>query len=126
VAAGLDPEFVQELFAAFGAVSVRRMFGGAGIWADGVMIGLVHDGVIFLKTAPDGTDAFAREGSTPFSYTKKGGEHRLTSYWRLPERLYDDTDELAAWARTSLAVAQAKQAGKKRPAARAKKSRRAR
>lgn len=117
MAAGLDHETVEELFAAFGAVSVKRMFGGAGVWADGVMIGLVHDGLIFLKTDPDSTAAFEREGCAPFSYRKKDGEHRLTSYWRIPGRLYDDPDELADWARRAVAVAQAKQAGKRRRAA---------
>lgn len=121
MAAGLDSDTVQELFAAFGPVSVRRMFGGAGVWSDGLMIALVHDGLIFLKTDPDNATAFQQEGCAPFSYAKKDGERQLTSYWRMPERLYDDPDELAVWARAALAVAQAKQASKKRPAARAKR-----
>ena len=48
-AARLDPEFIRELFAPFGPVTVKRMFGGADIWADGLMFGLVFDGAIFLK-----------------------------------------------------------------------------
>ena len=111
----LDPDTIQELFSAFGPVSVRRMFGGAGVFADGLMIAIVDDGVIYLKATPEGTAAFERERCGPFSYATKDGERVLTSYWRMPDRLYDDPDELAQWARTALAVAQAKQAEKARP-----------
>lgn len=89
------------------------MFGGAGVFAEGLMIAIINDGLIFLKTDAAGREAFAREGCAPFSYAKKDGTHQLTSYWRLPERLYDNPDELAAWARAALAVAQAKQAEKR-------------
>jgi DNA transformation protein len=114
VAAGLDPDHIQELFAAFGPVSVRRMFGGAGIYADGLMFGLVANGAIYLKTDPEGVEAFTREQCGPFTYGTKDGTRQITSYWQIPDRLYDDPDELAQWARTALAVAQAKQAAKKR------------
>ena len=112
MAAGLDPDHIQELFSAFGRISVRRMFGGAGVFADDVMMAIVSDGVIYLKTAPDGADAFAQEQCGPFTYATRDGQRVLTSYWRMPDRLYDDPEELAQWARTALAAAQAKQANK--------------
>jgi len=115
VAAGLDPEYVQELFAAFGPVSVRRMFGGAGVYADGIMFALIANRVIYLKTAPEGTDAFERERCGPFSYATKDGTRQITSYWQMPDRLYDDPEELAQWARTALAVARTGSAKKARP-----------
>jgi DNA transformation protein len=114
----INPDYIQELFAAFGPVSVRRMFGGAGVWADGLMIAIVNDGAIFLKTDAESSAAFAREGCKPFAYTKKDGEHRLTSYWRVTDRLYDDPEELAVWARAALRVAQTKHASKSAPARR--------
>jgi DNA transformation protein and related proteins len=101
----VDPESIQELFAGFGAVEVRRMFGGAGIYADGVMFGLVSDGQIFLKADAAMVPAFEREGGAPFEYGTKSGKRAVMSYWRLPDRLYDDPDELAQWARTALLVA---------------------
>jgi DNA transformation protein len=115
VAAGLDPEYVQELFAAFGPVSVRRMFGGAGVYADGIMFALIANRVIYLKTAPEGTDAFERERCGLFTYAIKDGTRQITSYWQMPDRLYDDPDDLAQWARTALAAARAGQAKKARP-----------
>jgi DNA transformation protein len=117
VAAGLDSDHIRELFAGFGPVSVRRMFSGAGVFADRLMIAIIVEGVVYLKAAPDGTAAFERERCGPFTYGTRHGERVLTSYWQLPDRLYDDPDELAQWARAALAVAQAKQqARKKRPA----------
>jgi DNA transformation protein len=109
----LDPAYVEELFAAFGRVAVKRMFGGAGIFADGVMIGLIAGDIIYLKTDEAGAEAFKREGCAQFAYMTRRGEHMSMSYWRMPDRLYDDPDELARWARASLAVAQAGKSGKR-------------
>jgi DNA transformation protein and related proteins len=108
----VDPEFIRDLFAPFGPVTVRRMFGGAGIYSEGLMFALVFDGAIFLKVDEASIPDFEREGSRPFVYTRakspgKVGRASL-SYWRLPERLYDDPEELAVWAERALAIAQRK------------------
>ena len=97
---------IQELFSAFGVVAVRRMFGGAGIYADGTMFALVADGVIYLKADELSTPAFERENLPPFTYETKDGKRGVMSYRRMPERLYDDPDELVTWARDALAAAQ--------------------
>jgi len=97
---------IQELFSAFGVVAVRRMFGGAGIYADGTMFGLVADGVIYLKADERNAPAFEREKLPPFTYETRDGRRGVMSYRRMPERLYDDPDELATWARDALAAAQ--------------------
>ena len=101
----MDAEFIRDLFQPFAAVTVRRMFGGAGLFADGVMFGLVSDGQIYLKADVTTVNCFEREQSEPFEYATKNGKRTLTSYWRLPDRLYDDADELAEWARQALAAA---------------------
>jgi len=103
---GADPEYLAELFAGFGPVSVRRMFSGAGVFAEGLMIALVVDGVVFLKADEETIPQFEGEALSPFSYQRKGGRRTILSYWRMPERLYDDPDELAIWARRSMTVAQ--------------------
>ena len=117
----MDPEFIRELFAQFRPVSVKRMFGGAGIYAEGVMFGLVFDGAIYLKVDETSIPEFERERSRPFVYTRAKSAGRVgrasLSYWRLPERLYDDPDELAVWAGRALAVAERKKVA---PRARAK------
>src|ERR1700687_5786321 len=101
----MDPEHLRELFAGLGPVTPRRMFGGLGVFADGMMIALVIDGVIYLKADGRLVPDFEREGTAPFSYATRGGRRTVMSYWRLPDRLYDDADELAAWARRSLDAA---------------------
>jgi DNA transformation protein len=104
-AGNVEADHIRELFAAFGPVTVRRMFGGAGIFADGVMFALVADETIYLKADDRTVPDFEREKSAPFSYGARAGRRVVMSYWRLPDRLYDDPDELAAWARSALAAA---------------------
>src|SRR5262249_6924469 len=81
------------------------MFGGAGVFAEGMMVALVTDGVIYLKADEQTVPAFEREGLGPFSYMRRGEEAAVMSYWRMPERLYDDPEELAQWARAALETA---------------------
>ena len=105
--ADVDPDYIGELFSSFGPVSVRRMFGGAGVFADGLMIALIAliaGGDIFLKADSETSPAFEREGMKPFTYGAK--RSRVTmSYWRMPDRLLDDQDELAEWAKAALGAA---------------------
>jgi DNA transformation protein len=110
----MSPDDIRELFSAFGTVEVHRLFGGAGVYADGIMFALVHDGVIYLKADEHNAPAFEREKLAPFTYNTKDGKRQITSYRRMPERLYDDPDELVAWAREALAVAHRRGAGKRR------------
>jgi DNA transformation protein len=102
----VDPDFIREMFAEFGPVTVRRMFGGAGLYAEGVMFGLVSGDQIYFKSDATTASCFEREGCGPFEYATKTGKRAIMSYWRLPDRLYDDTDELAQWARQAFAIAQ--------------------
>jgi DNA transformation protein len=101
----MESDDIIDLFAAFGRVNARRMFGGFGIYADGIMFALAARGVVYLKADDETAAAFRQEGAGPFTYDTKHGKHASLSYWRLPDRLYDDPDELAAWARTAVAVA---------------------
>ena len=108
----MDPDFIRDLFAPFGPVTVRRMFSGTGIFAGGLMFGLIVRDVIYLKVDDSNRAYFEREGSRPFTYmrgrkTGRPTEHALP-YWRLPERLYDNPDELAVWAKRAHAAAELK------------------
>ena len=108
----MDPDFIADLFAPLGPVTIRRMFSGAGIFRDGLMFGLIVREVIYLKADETSAGDFEREGCRPFTYTRGKASRRPTEhalpYWRLPERLYDDPDELAVWARRALAIAERK------------------
>lgn len=101
----MDAEFLHEIFSAFGPVAVRRMFGGAGIYADGLMFALIADDVIYLKADAQNAPDFEREQLPPFTYAAKNNKRAVMSYRRMPDRLYDDPDEMARWAREALAAA---------------------
>jgi DNA transformation protein len=116
----VDADFIRELFSQFEPVHIRRMFGGAGLYAGEVMFGLVSDGQIYLKADADTMAAFERENCAPFQYATKGGKRAVMSYWRLPDRLYDDPAELAQWARLALGVARNRAARKPAKLARKK------
>jgi len=102
----MDFDFIVELFAPFGDVTVKRMFGGAGLYADGLMFGLWFDGVIYLRADTASLADFRREGCAPFVYPlAKTRGHPSRHFFALPQRLYDDPEDLAAWAGRSLAIA---------------------
>ena len=113
----MDPEDIVELFRDFGPVTVRRMFGGAGIFAEGMSIAIVADGVIYLKADAQNTPDFERERLAPFTYARNDGEKAVMSYRRMPDRCYDEPDEAAQWARGALAAARRAKVPKKKPAA---------
>ncbi len=120
----MDRDGLLDLFASFGPIDIRRMFGGYGLSVDGLTFGLVIGDQIYLKTDDETRPRFAAEGCTPFSYQAKGRPVTLTSYWRMPDRLYDEPDELAAWARDALGVARRKAAVDAAKKARPRKSKR--
>lgn len=113
-------ELLKDALRGLGPVAVRRMFGGAGVYADGVMFGLVADDTLYFKADDETKRAFEGEGLEPFVY-EGGGRKVAMSYWRIPERLLDDPDEMVSWARTALGVARAAAAKKAKGAGPRKK-----
>src|SRR3954469_23029023 len=102
----MDRDFLIELFADFGPVTVRRMFSGFGISADGTNFALALRGGLYLRADEQTIPRFEAEGSRPFQYQTRTKTVTVASYWQLPERLYDDPDELAGWASAALAAAE--------------------
>jgi DNA transformation protein len=98
-------DFLKEQLAGLGPVAVRRMFGGAGVYCGGVMFALIADATLYLKADEATRGDFEAEGLEPFRYQAKGGRSTVMSYWRAPERLYDEPEEMLAWARKALAAA---------------------
>ena len=96
--------YLHELFADFGPVSTRKMFGGHGVFHDGLMIGLVADDELYLKADKISAPTFAAEGSTPFVYGK-GSKQVQMSYYRAPAEALDDPAEMLPWAQLAFAAA---------------------
>jgi DNA transformation protein len=89
------------------------MFSGFGISADGTNFGLALRGGLYLRADDETIPRFEAEGAKPFQYQTKTKTVTVRSYWQLPERLYDDPEELTIWARAALAAAQRAAVGKR-------------
>jgi DNA transformation protein and related proteins len=120
VASDSFAEFLREQLAPLGRITMRRMFGKTGVFHDGVMLGMVRDNTLYFRVDEDNRAAFKEaESFPPLNYEKKGGTIDL-SFWRAPERLFDEPDELVAWARAALAAARRVAAKRERTAPRGK------
>ena len=116
----MDRDFLLDIFASFGPVTLRRMFSGFGISVDGINFAMALRAGLILRADELTIPRFEVEGAKPFQYTTSKKTVTVASYWHVPERLYDDPDEFAEWARAALAAAQRaalKKGPKKRKAA---------
>jgi DNA transformation protein len=100
----MDAEGLKELFEPFGAVAVRRMFSGYGVYADGLCFALNLGGEVYLKADAETEAEFAAVGSTPFVYQGRTRPVKM-GFWRLMASAYDDADELRRWSGLALAAA---------------------
>ena len=105
VASDSFAEFLREQLAPLGRITLRRMFGKTGVFCGDLMLAMVRDNTLYFRVDDDNRVAFREaEAFPPLNYEKKGGSIDL-SFWRAPERLFDEPDELVAWARAALAAA---------------------
>lgn len=123
--------FVLEQLDPIGDIRIRHMFGGGGVYYGDLMFGLIAGETLYFKADDQNRPDFEAEGMGPFVYEPpakdgKTGKKIAMSYWELPERLYDEADELTVWARNAIdAAARSKAkspAKKKRPRASKKKA----
>ncbi len=98
-------EFLGETFEEFGLIDARRMFGGYGIYHDGIMFGLVENDTLYLKADEKTEKLFESKGLTQFQYSRAGKIVKM-SYYRAPEEIYDDREKAATWARRAYEAAQ--------------------
>jgi DNA transformation protein and related proteins len=105
VASETFADFLREQLAPLGGVSLRRMFGKTGVFCDGVMLAMVTENTLYFRVDDQNRASFKEaEAFPPLNYAKKGQTIDL-AFWRAPERLFDEPDELVAWARAALAAA---------------------
>src|SRR4051794_23652539 len=102
----MDRDFLIDLFSDFGPVTIRRMFSGYGISVDGINFALALRAGLYFRADAQTIPHFEAEGSEPFRYQTRSKTVTVASYWQLPARLFDDPEELSAWARAALAAAQ--------------------
>ena len=105
VASDSFAEFLREQLAPLGRVTMRRMFGKTGVFCDGVMLGMVTDNTLYFRVDDDNRETFREaEAFPPLNYAKGGAMIDL-SFWRVPERLFDEPEELVTWAQAALVAA---------------------
>jgi len=97
-------DYLKEVFEQFGPVHARRMFGGYGIYHDGVMFGLVADDTLYLKADETTAEYFELRGLGQFEYDK-GDKIVRMSYYLAPEEIFDNPEDAALWARRAYEVA---------------------
>lgn len=95
----MDDESIADLFAGLGRVSIRRMFGGKGIYHEGLIIGVELDGELLLKADATSAPDFEAAGSRQWTYIgKRHGKRVAMPYWTVPDGALDDPDEMSVWA----------------------------
>jgi DNA transformation protein len=118
VASDSFAEFMREQLAPLGHVAMRRMFGKTGVFCDGLMFAMVRNDTLYFRVDDHNRAAFKEaEALPPLNYEKAGAAIDL-SFWRAPERLFDESDELVAWARAALGAARRVAAKRERAAPR--------
>lgn len=105
VASNSFAEFLREQLAPLGRITTRRMFGKTGVFCDGYMLGMVTENTLYFRVDDSNQSVFAEAASVPPLNYRKGGQLIDLSFWRAPERLFDEPDELVEWARAALAAA---------------------
>lgn len=93
-------EYLKEVFSGLGVISAKRMFGGYGLYHDGLMFALIANNVAYLKADNENAEHFEELGLEKFQY-EKSGKLMSISYYQAPDELFDDQEMAAQWARKS-------------------------
>lgn len=104
----------EDLLAGLGPVKIRPMFGGHGLYFDGLFFALEADGKIYFKTDATNQKEFEEAGSKPFTYSAKGEKSISMGYWSIPEEVLEDHELMVEWASKSIRVARTAKAKKKK------------
>jgi len=105
---------VRELLDPLGRISLRPMFGGHGVYCDGLFFAIVIDGRLYLKVDDETRAHFQAAGCAPFVYEGRSAPVEM-SYWHAPEQAMDSAEDMRPWARLAIAAAMRKPAIKVAP-----------
>ncbi|WDI31709.1 TfoX/Sxy family protein [Hyphococcus flavus] len=108
-------EYIKDLFSPFGDITVRKMFGGAGVYCNGAIFAIIGDDDLWLKVDDVTRAEFKDAGLYPFEVEMKGKIGTM-SYYCAPEQIYDDNDALRHWAKLALGASIRGQKPKKKKA----------
>ena len=97
-------DYVMELLGPFGTVRTRPMFGGYGVYLDGLMFAIVSEDTLYLKADEMNRVEFEQAGCERFGYARKGSRTTL-NFFRAPDDAMDSPGQMLPWARTAYAAA---------------------
>lgn len=112
--------YIEERLGRFGSIRIRKMFGGAGVYCDGLFIALLDDDMLYFKADDATREAFEKEGLKRFIFQPKDGPAMAMNYYAAPETAYEDDDELRRWTALALEAARRQTAGKPKKTAKSK------
>lgn len=96
----MDDDAIADLFSGLGPVQVKKMFGGKGIYHNGVIVAVELRGELMLKADAETAPDFAAAGCTQWTYTgSRHGKLVAMPYWTAPDGALDDADAMTPWAR---------------------------
>ena len=99
-------DHLRELMRAGGrTASVRAMFGGHGVYVDGLFVAIVDDDVVYLRADDRNRAEFSALGLSPFAYTTKDGSRHEMSYHRAPDEALESPAAMAGWLRSAMGAA---------------------
>ena len=102
----MDKADIEDMFASIGTVTIKRMFGGKGVYADGRILAIELNGEMLLKGDDKSGPLYAEAGGRHWTYThNKTGKEVAMPYWSVPEDAFDDSDEMAKWVRMAYETA---------------------
>ena len=99
-------EYVLDQLSGLGRVSARRMFGGVGLYCDGIIFGLIADDVAYLKVDDSNREDFEKAGSSAFNPYPDKVKSTVMSYYEIPADVLENPEQLIFWAKKSLVIAQ--------------------
>ncbi|MBX4867857.1 TfoX/Sxy family protein [Rhizobium bangladeshense] len=101
----MDNAGIEEMFQGLGPVTIKRMFGGKGIYHLGRIVAVEVRDEMLLKADETSAPEFAAAGATQWAYEGKKGKTVKMPYWSIPEEAYDDPDLMAKWVRLAYEAA---------------------
>ena len=96
---------MHDLFASFEGITSRAMFGGWGLYRDGVTFGIIADDELYFKVGDKNRPQYEKKGSAPFVYESRGKKVTMKSYWKVPADVMEDAEELLDWVKASCRAA---------------------
>ncbi len=110
---GFHEYIMNDIFISFAGIKSRAMFGGWGIYKNGIIFAIIADGTLYFKVDESNKDDYLKNKSKPFTYTMPSGKKVSMSYWELPQEIMEDQIELEKWIAKSIKISQSKKKLKK-------------